>query len=176
MRTARGTRASGSRATTRGMGSSCPPRVKSTAGNGRTPRKTDEVDISSRTGTFSMGPFVKGLAQGHGVYWYRNWGNAYSGNWVDDKKSGKGTYVFGTGSRYDGWWRENDIDGKGIFQYRQGDSYRGEFRRNRKHGQGIYKWSTGQCLQGRVQRRSHAGRGRDGLRDHEPLLQGLVAR
>ena len=58
--------------------------------------------------------FPAQVATGHGVYWYTAWGNAYSGAWVDDKKNGKGSYVFASGSRYDGWWKDNDIHGKGI--------------------------------------------------------------
>jgi hypothetical protein len=44
---------------------------------------------------------------------------------VNDRRNGKGTYVFSNGSRYTGHWWENDIHTKGRFDYACGSYYRG---------------------------------------------------
>jgi hypothetical protein len=47
---------------------------------------------------------------------------------VNDRRNGKGTYVFSNGSRYTGHWWENDIHTKGRFDYACGSYYRGEMK------------------------------------------------
>ena len=59
-------------------------------------------------------------------------GDRYEGDFVDNKRTGKGIYTWATGDRYDGDWIDGKQNGKGSFVYgpnsqRAGDRYEGEF-------------------------------------------------
>lgn len=48
-----------------------------------------------------------GLKEGNGKYIFQN-GDVYDGNWVDDKKNGRGKYYYASsGDCYEGEWRNN---------------------------------------------------------------------
>ena len=40
----------------------------------------------------------------------------FSGNFIDDKKTGKGTYVWQDGKSYMGYWKDNNACGTGIYR------------------------------------------------------------
>lgn len=46
-----------------------------------------------------------------------NYGNGdfYKGEWLKDKKHGKGFYKWENGNTYKGDWRNDKMNGKGIF-------------------------------------------------------------
>ena len=74
----------------------------------------------------------EGLKHGHGKYYYLN-GNTYEGDWQNDKKHGKGRYVYySTDEYYDGDWREGERHGKGEAGYAYGDVYVGDFKKNER--------------------------------------------
>ena len=46
-----------------------------------------------------------------GTYYYYN-GDKYTGEWMDDKKCGKGTYFYhNSGDMYEGEWNDNMKNG-----------------------------------------------------------------
>lgn len=58
-----------------------------------------------------------------GVFQYAD-GEKYDGDWLDNKKSGKGNSLF---YNYK----------KGIYAYASGDRYEGEWQDGKRHGKGI---------------------------------------
>lgn len=58
-----------------------------------------------------------------GTYYYYN-GDKYTGEWMDDKKCGKGTYFYhNSGDMYEGEWNDNMKNGQGTYKYSNGDVY-----------------------------------------------------
>ena len=92
-----------------------------------------------------------------------NVGHRYSGNWSNNKRSGKGTYIFAgnkkdvldnpvhlyfNGSRYVGEWKENKFHGKGSFKYLNGDTYDGEWKMDKREGKGLFVSKDGEHYDG----------------------------
>lgn len=49
----------------------------------------------------------------------------YTGDWKDDRKTGRGTMFFPNGNRYDGLWQDDKPHGEGRMIYANGDVYEG---------------------------------------------------
>jgi len=105
---------------------------------------------------------------------YRD-GNKYDGDFVEDKRQGKGTYIRVTDKatytgewynnvrhgygveeipskegtqRYEGEWKEDKRCGFGKILYANGDRYEGEWLDNLKHGQGKFYYTNGNFYEG----------------------------
>lgn len=51
----------------------------------------------------------------------------YIGELKDNKRNGKGTFIYGNGDRYEGGWVNDLRHGKGTFYYKTGELYIGEW-------------------------------------------------
>ena len=49
----------------------------------------------------------------------------YTGDWANDKKTGRGTAYYKCGDRYDGIWLDNKPHGEGRIIFANGDVYEG---------------------------------------------------
>jgi len=60
----------------------------------------------------------------------------FEGEWKDDRKHGKGTYI---GELYSGEFKDGHgkMHGKGIYNYASGSVYDGEWKDSMMHGKGI---------------------------------------
>ena len=56
---------------------------------------------------------------------YNN-GSRYKGDWINDKREGKGI-IYYNGDRYKDDWINDKIEGKGIMYYSNADRYEGDF-------------------------------------------------
>jgi hypothetical protein len=61
----------------------------------------------------------------------------YAGEWVNDKREGKGTYFYDDGGWYDGMWSNDQKEGWGRMHYMDSSIYEGEWHREMRHGQGV---------------------------------------
>jgi len=120
-------------------------------------------------GTITIPPFT-----GRKKKVYRD-GNKYDGDFVEDKRQGKGTYIRVTDKatytgewynnvrhgygveeipskegtqRYEGEWKEDKRCGFGKILYDNGDRYEGEWLDNLKHGQGKFYYTNGNFYEG----------------------------
>ena len=59
----------------------------------------------------------------HGRHTREDYNGSYSGEWLDGKMHGQGTYVWASGSLYDGEWREGHRNGRGTNIWADGDKY-----------------------------------------------------
>lgn len=97
------------------------------------------------------GEFTNGSATGHGTRKYGLNGDmgVYTGQWVDDKRNGKGKFIYGSyftktaGDVYDGEWLDDKKTAKGKITYANGDTFEGYFLNGLKNGPGKYKFKTG---------------------------------
>ena len=70
---------------------------------------------------------------GRGVYYYIN-GDFYEGDWVNDKRKGKGKLLMDDGSEFTGDFNHDTVDGAGEFI----DARKNKFV-NSKKGKGFFK-------------------------------------
>ncbi|GAB9463131.1 Radial spoke head protein [Globisporangium polare] len=98
------------------------------------------------------GFFVHDMAQGEGptkgIYRFKDSGNIYIGGWNNNKREGKGAYMFRDGSVFSGHFYNDHAQGRGKMVYANGNVYKGEFLRAEKHGAGVYNWANGSVYEG----------------------------
>jgi hypothetical protein len=101
--------------------------------------------LSRPDGSFYVGNFSSGRANGHGKFVAKN-GNLYEGDWVDDRAHGVGSYTHEDGSNYTGQWVEDEKCGRGAEVWADGSKYEGEFLKGSKHGVGKYCAPNGKVV------------------------------
>jgi len=77
----------------------------------------------------------------------------YKGNWSEDKRHGKGKYIYQTKifsleKEYHGDWKDDKFDGDGIMRYANGDVYTGDWIQGVKEGKGEMKYADGRRYRG----------------------------
>lgn len=65
-----------------------------------------------------------------------------SGDYVKNKRHGRGTFLYPDGSKYDGEWNENLREGHGTYTYPNNDTYEGEWKNHQRHGKGTYTYAA----------------------------------
>jgi hypothetical protein len=65
-----------------------------------------------------------------------------TGDYVKNKRHGKGIFYYPDGSKYDGDWNENVREGSGTYTYPNGDTYEGEWKNHQRHGKGTYTYAA----------------------------------
>jgi hypothetical protein len=76
-------------------------------------------------------------------------GDFYSGEFKQNIRDGKGTYIWPSGTVYEGNWESQKKNGTGVlFHLRKSWSYRGQFRDNKRHGTGIFHFESGNVYVG----------------------------
>jgi hypothetical protein len=61
----------------------------------------------------------------------------YTGEWVNDKREGRGTMFFDNEDRYDGFWKDDVPHGEGRMIYNNGDVYEGMWYMGKRCGYGV---------------------------------------
>jgi hypothetical protein len=64
---------------------------------------------------------------GRGTMHYKNWGEKYVGDWLNDNRVGRGVLTFNNGDTYDGEFKLNVPWGTGVYRYADGSTENGEF-------------------------------------------------
>ena len=104
------------------------------------------------------GYWEEGMRCGYGKMVYAS-GNQYLGQWVGDKKEGKGVMLWMDRSEtYVGWWRSDLCEGLGehfydshgdiTTAYQVTNIYRGEFQEGLRNGYGTFFYSDGSQYSG----------------------------
>ena len=74
-------------------------------------------------------------------------GDKYVGEYMDEKRHGKGTFTSTKGDKYVGDFRYGFFNGKGTYTWGEGDNigdkYVGEWKDGKHNGQGTYTWGEG---------------------------------
>merc|ERR1711920_1072908 len=75
--------------------------------------------------------------------------NSFTPTAIGSKASGFGVFVYANGNRYEGQWLDDKRHGRGQFVCAEDKCvYDGEFAFGRKEGRGVYKMPNGQILSG----------------------------
>lgn len=80
------------------------------------------------------GDWLDGKKHGQGTFMGRD-GDHYSGGWKDGKKHGQGEYTWSDGKIYKGDWQDDNPYGQGVLITTSGDTYDGQWKEGRPHGQ-----------------------------------------
>ena len=107
-----------------------------------------------------IGEFRENKKQGKGTYIWASNGNRYEGDFVDDEPSGRGKFVFGSGDQYEGDYSKGAFNGKGVFVAKNGDRIEGTFVNNAASGQAVYTFSNGDKYEGLMAGGKMSGRGK----------------
>ena len=83
----------------------------------------------------------------------------YKGDFLNNKREGKGIYIFSNGDKYEGHYKNNLKEGFGIYSYKNGDIYEGNFKNDKYEGKGVYKYSNGDIYEGEYKKDLRDGKG-----------------
>lgn len=132
--------------------------------NGEYRETRDKLQILHGQGEFISasvrykGEFRDNKKQGKGTYIWSN-GDRYEGDFVEDEPSGLGKFIFATGDRYDGEYARGAFNGKGIFVSKNGDKTDGTFVNNKASGQAVYVFASGDKYEGEMAAGKMSGKG-----------------
>ena len=79
---------------------------------------------------------------------FRRMRREYTGDWLNDKKTGRGTMFFQNGNRYDGLWLDDKPHGEGRMIYANGDVYEGMWFMGQRSGYGVVTKRNGDHFEG----------------------------
>ncbi|KAK8805371.1 hypothetical protein WA158_002027 [Blastocystis sp. Blastoise] len=111
-----------------------------------------------KKGELYIGDYKDDKKNGKGKYIYSD-GDYYDGDWIDDLENGRGRYVYNDGDEYDGDWKEGNMDGYGIYKSEDG-IYEGEWKEDEMNGKGIFKYKNGEVYSGYYKQGKKEGKGK----------------
>lgn len=133
--------------------------------NGEYKENKDKLQILHGQGEFISssvrykGEFRENKKQGKGVYIWAN-GDRYEGDFVDDEPSGRGKFIFASGDQYEGEYSKGAFNGKGMFIAKNGDRTDGAFVNNKANGQAVYVFASGDRYEGEMAAGKMSGKGK----------------
>ena len=93
------------------------------------------------------GDFLNGLRHGNGKDYRDN--IKYEGEFIKDKKCGKGKILFDSGDTYEGEFNENKFNGYGHYIWAKNKhEYKGNYLNGKFNGEGFYKWGENEYYNG----------------------------
>lgn len=67
----------------------------------------------------------------------------YIGFIKDNKRNGKGKYIWNDGNEYEGDWVDDFKEGSGTFRWACGDIYEGQYSKDKREGTGLKTYANG---------------------------------
>ncbi|MCY7387432.1 MAG: hypothetical protein LH481_05105 [Burkholderiales bacterium] len=132
--------------------------------NGEYKETKDKLQILHGQGEFISpafrykGEFRENKKQGKGAYIWAN-GNRYEGDFVEDEPSGRGKFIFASGDQYEGEYAKGAFNGKGIFVAKNGDRTDGTFVNGQASGKAVYVFASGDKYEGEMAAGKMSGKG-----------------
>jgi len=75
-------------------------------------------------------------------------GSSYSGETIDGKRHGEGTWIRPDGTRYKGQWDNDRPHGQGTIIWPDGKKYTGQWKNGKRHGRGVEIYPDGKKIEG----------------------------
>lgn len=103
----------------------------------------------------------------------------YTGEWLDGKKHGFGTFVYGNGAKYEGEWIQDQRDGRGTYWIKEHGKlrkqYAGDWHHDKRHGTGTFFYDDGGRYDGEwvYNQREGVGRMVYGRKDKDDQLDSV---
>ena len=119
------------------------------------------------------GDFVDNMRHGYGKDYRKT--SKYEGEFLFDKKCGKGEIILNTGDIYKGEFKNNKINGFGHYIWKNNNhEYIGNFLDGKFHGEGFYKWGINQYFKGNYIYGIKQGKGEIGFNDGKKCFINFV--
>ena len=113
------------------------------------------------TKTFKYeGNFKNDKKNGKGLIIYKDNGNIYQGDFLDDNITGYGIYTFKNKQSYEGQVVNGVFHGKGTYNWTDGTYFKGTYVNGSREGFGEYKFSNGKIFDGPFQKGKPHGKGK----------------
>ena len=101
---------------------------------------TDGIqEMSYSDGSFYRGEMRNGMRNGTGTLVYgdntANQLDTYTGQWVDDQRSGTGKLTWKDGSVYEGQWKDDRVHGQGVYTFPSGAILVGTWENGKENGE-----------------------------------------
>lgn len=109
----------------------------------------EQETISYRDGATYSGQVVDGKRHGRGTF--TSAAGEYEGQWDNDLRHGEGREAWKDGRLYLGTFRKGKIDGQGRMEWRTPQGvmvYEGQYLEDLKHGHGKFSWPDGRVYDG----------------------------
>lgn len=111
-------------------------------------------------GSYYEGEWKNDFPNGIGKRYDKNGNLKYSGNFVNEKREGFGTFFYSNGDRYEGEWIAGDPYGKGTYYYNNGNSWTGTWNKDTKvSGNGYIYFNDGSYYCGNLNNELFDGNG-----------------
>lgn len=107
---------------------------------------------------YYTGDFLDGKKHGEGTYTWAD-SSTYTGSFENDMRHGQGVYKDADGSSYEGAYENGMKQGEGVAKYNDGSRYEGTFDKDMRHGIGSYYWENGESYTGEFKNNNISGRG-----------------
>ena len=121
-------------------------------------QSTDDMDSIEFENGIYKGQFINEKKEGKGIYKYNN-GEKYEGEYKNNLRNGFGIYTYKDGYIYKGQWKDDKKHGKGILYFPNGEIYEGDFREGDFDGLGIFHYYNGDKFIGNFRNNSREGYG-----------------
>mmetsp|Transcript_56050 Transcript_56050/g.122544 ORF Transcript_56050/g.122544 Transcript_56050/m.122544 type:complete len:622 (+) Transcript_56050:90-1955(+) len=92
-------------------------------------------------------------------------GAVYTGEWIGEKRHGRGLQVWSDGAKYEGDWVDDKAQGEGRFDHVGGDFYVGQWLDDKAHGVGTYTHVDGSTYVGQWTFDKQNGEGKEAWPD-----------
>ena len=93
------------------------------------------------------GTWIAGKRNGY-VRCFSIGSDVHACEYKDDRRTGRGTWYFSSGSRYEGDFLNDSRTGRGTQYWDDGTLYEGDFVDGKRHGHGIFTYSNGDKFEG----------------------------
>lgn len=143
----------------------------------------DKLQIMHGQGEFTSkafrykGEFVDNRKQGRGLHVWAN-GDKYEGDFVDEEPTGKGVWEFATGEKYQGEVSKGKFNGRGVLTSKSGDQFTGGFVNGLQEGKGVYAFANGDRYEGGMKSGQISGEGvytsKNGDRREATFVNGVA--
>jgi hypothetical protein len=100
-------------------------------------------------------------------------GDTFEGEFMNGKRTGRGTYYYSNGDVFTGQWLQNFRDGFGELNIKKKGVYRGTFQNSQKHGEGKMKYLNGDHYTGQWKYGRRHGKGVYCFRENQQKLEGV---
>lgn len=104
-------------------------------------------EFTYKSGSSYFGEWLNNKRNGKGVLTWKN-GDKYSGDHVNNLRSGYGTYIWKNGNKYEGQFINNKRTGFGTYIWKSGVKYEGQFKDGNRTGEGIVTFKDGTKQEG----------------------------